>query len=116
MFAPKTLITVVAVMAGVASAAPAPSPSTTFTLSSVNITQGAGCALLIDTEFKGGCQGVAVLDGGENCEDIKTLKSGPACNGSASVDFTQSPPKAQFIAWEYLAYCDLKDDKCVNKY
>jgi hypothetical protein len=116
MYAPKTLTAVLAVMAGVASAAPAPAPSTNFTLSSVNITNGAGCALLVDTQFGGGCQGVTVLDGSHNCEDITTYKDGPACNGSASVDFTKSPPMAEFTAWGYLAYCDLKDNKCLNKY
>ncbi|MBW0462925.1 hypothetical protein O181_002640 [Austropuccinia psidii MF-1] len=121
MYASKTLFAAVAVMAGVASAAPAaadfnPVGSTWFKLSNTNITNGAGCAVLVTTEHGDGCQGVAVLDGAKNCADVTTYKEGPACNGTVSVDFSKKPAQAEFVTWEYLAYCDVKDNACKNKY
>lgn len=113
---------VFAVLAGVAAAAPAvdkfdPVGSTTFELQNFNATTGyEGCAVLVTTGHGDGCQGVAVLSGGQKCSEITTDVKGPVCNGSVEVDFTKSPPFASYATWEYLAYCDIKDGGCVNKY
>ncbi|CRG89289.1 hypothetical protein PISL3812_06325 [Talaromyces islandicus] len=120
MYAPK-VAALLAVMAGVASAAPAvdafnPVGKTTFKLSNVNITNGAGCAVMVSTEHGDGCQGVAVLDGTKNCDQIKESSRGPVCNGTVSVDFSKTPAFANYVTWEYLAYCNITDDGCVNKY
>jgi hypothetical protein len=120
MYAPK-VATLLAVLAGVASAAPTadafnPTGKTSFKLSDVNITDGAGCAVLVSTEHGDGCQGVAVLNGGKNCDQIKEFSHGPVCNGTVSVDFSKTPAFASYATWEYLAYCDIKDDGCLNKY
>ncbi|KAH8691411.1 hypothetical protein BGW36DRAFT_363743 [Talaromyces proteolyticus] len=113
MFAPKTIIAVLAVMAGLASAAPTATHKTTFALGNGNPASGeGGCVLEVASEVGIGCVSIVVLDGTTNCDKLSTEKSGPACNGTATVDFSASPAKATFVEGDFTASCTLNGTTC----
>ncbi|QKX54977.1 uncharacterized protein TRUGW13939_02067 [Talaromyces rugulosus] len=120
MFAPKTLVAVLATMATIASAAPAVAASgtsTSFQLGNGNpVTKKDGCILEVISEHGSGVNAVIVLDGIKNCDKVTTKVSGPAGNGTAGVDFSLSPPGAFFIQTDYLAQCNITNMACKAAY
>ncbi|RAO70515.1 uncharacterized protein BHQ10_006527 [Talaromyces amestolkiae] len=125
MFTSKTIIAVLAAIAGLASAAPSkassssssaiPSPSTTpylttFYLRNTAITNDSGCVVEVDSYT--GCDEVAVLSGTQNCSDIQGTISQPLCGGSSVTADFQGGDRGTHLSYydenqTLVAYCIL---------
>lgn len=113
MFASKTILAVVAAVAGVASAAPSPSAApylTTFNLGNDAISNGSGCVVEVDSYT--GCSGVAVLSGSQNCSAIQGTVSQPLCGSSSITADFQGGDRGTHLSYydennALVAYCTL---------